>query len=65
MAVVDPFVSLRDWRSSLYRGERKAGERKAGQVRYWQCGQAGKSPDLAISDLSRFLRTCPASSGPR
>ena len=34
-------------------------ERKAGQVRYWQCGQAEKSPDLAISDLSRFL---PASS---
>jgi hypothetical protein len=32
-------------------------ERKAGQVRYGQCGQAEKSPDLAISDLSRFL--CP------
>ena len=28
---------------------------KAGQVRYWQYGQAEKSPDLAISDLSRFL----------
>jgi hypothetical protein len=28
--------------------------RKAGQVRYWQYGQAEKSPDLAISDLSRF-----------
>ncbi len=28
---------------------------KAGRVRYWQYGQAEKSPDLAISDLSRFL----------
>ena len=28
--------------------------RKAGRVRYWQYGQAEKSPDLAISDLSRF-----------
>ena len=28
---------------------------KTGQVRYWQYGQAEKSPDLAISDLSRFL----------
>ena|SRR5271157_3093502 len=43
-------------------GERKAGqgaesgtgERKAGQVRYWQYGQAEESPNLAISDLSRF-----------
>ncbi len=33
---------------------RKRGE-KAGRVRYWQYGQAEKSPDLAISDLSRFL----------
>ena len=32
---------------------------KAGQVRYWQYGQAENSPDLAISDLSRFLfRSC-------
>ena len=38
------------------------GDRKAGQVRYWQYGQAEKSPDLAISVLSRFLRCCPASS---
>ncbi len=30
---------------------------KAGQVRYWQYGQAQKSPDLAISDLSRFSRS--------
>ncbi len=30
-------------------------EREAGQVRYWQYGQAENSPDLAISDLSRFL----------
>src|SRR5208337_4611306 len=30
-------------------------ERKAGRVRYWRYGQAEKSPDLAISDLSRFL----------
>ena len=29
-------------------------DRKAGQVRYWQYGQAGDSPNLAISDLSRF-----------
>ena len=29
-------------------------ERQAGQVGYWQYGQAQKSPDLAISDLSRF-----------
>jgi len=28
--------------------------RKAGQVHYWQYGQPEKSPDLAISDLSRF-----------
>ena len=28
---------------------------KAGRVRYWQYGQAEKSPDLAISDPSRFL----------
>ena len=27
---------------------------KAGRVHYWQYGQAEKSPDLAISDLSRF-----------
>ena len=33
----------------------EAGGRKAGRVRYWQYGQAEKSPDLAISDLSRFL----------
>ncbi len=33
---------------------RKRGE-KAGRVRYWQYGQAEKSSDLAISDLSRFL----------
>jgi len=39
----------------------KAGSGKAGQVRYWQCGQAEKSPDLAISDLSRFL--CPKRGG--
>ena len=41
-------------------GERKAGKRDRSaigkrQVRYWQYGQAEKSPDLAISDLSRFL----------
>ena len=30
------------------------GRGKAGQVRYWQYGQAEKSPDLAISDPSRF-----------
>ena len=29
-------------------------EWKTGRVRYWQYGQAEKSPDLAISDLSRF-----------
>ncbi len=34
------------------RGKRDLG--KAGQVHYWQYGQAEKSPDLAISDLSRF-----------
>jgi hypothetical protein len=34
---------------------RREKRRKAGQVRYWQYGQAEKSPDLAISDLSRFL----------
>jgi len=34
---------------------RSTGERKAGRVRYWRYGQAEKSPDLAISDLSRFL----------
>src|SRR5271166_6536867 len=34
--------------------KRESGKReKAGQVRYWQYGQAEKSPDLA--DLSRFL----------
>ncbi len=41
----------------------KVGKRegwKAGQVRYWQNGQAGESPNLAISDLSRFP-LCPAS----
>src|SRR5208337_464860 len=27
---------------------------KTGQIRYWQYGQVEKSPDLAISDLSRF-----------
>src|SRR5271157_2853869 len=39
------------------RGNRRqqTGVREAGQVRYWQYGQAEKSPDLAISDLSRFL----------
>ena len=37
-------------------------KRKAGRVRYWQYGQAEKSPDLAISDLSRF---CPAHGGRR
>ena len=38
-------------------GKRKAErKRKAGQVRYWQYGQVEKSPDLVISDLSRFLR---------
>ncbi len=31
-------------------GQAKRGE-KAGRVRYWQYGQAEKSPDLAISDL--------------
>ena len=37
---------------------------KAGRVRYWQYEQAEKSPDLAISDLSRFLpRTDAAESG--
>ncbi len=36
-------------------GKRSGTESEAGQVRYWQCGQAEKSPDLAISDLSRFL----------
>src|SRR5208337_3480043 len=30
-------------------------KREAGQVRYWQYGQAENSPDLAISDLTRFL----------
>ena len=35
--------------------KREASTRKAGQVRYWQYGQAENSPDLAISDLSRFL----------
>ena len=34
----------------------KRHEREAGQVRYWQYGQAENSPDLAISDLSRFLQ---------
>ena len=35
--------------------ERKAGwDGKAGWVRYWRYGQAEKSPDLAISDPSRF-----------
>jgi len=29
-------------------------EREAGQVRYWKYRQAGESPNLAISDLSRF-----------
>ena len=37
--------------------EREAGQREAGQVRYWQYGQAEKSPDLAVSDPSRFLGT--------
>ena len=34
-------------------------EAEAGQVRYWQYGQAESSPDLAISDLSRFLEPVP------
>jgi len=36
------------------------GSQEAGQVRYWQYGEAENSPDLAISDLSRFLsdRSC-------
>jgi hypothetical protein len=37
-------------------GESGTGAGKAGRVRYWQYGQAEKSPDLAISDLSRFSR---------
>ncbi len=32
---------------------------EAGRVRYWQHGQAKNSPDLAISDLSRFLGIVP------
>ena len=43
--------------------KRDRGQQEAGRVRYWQYGQAEKSPDLAISDPSRFLsRTRPASS---
>ena len=34
---------------------------KAGQVRYWQYGLAESSPDLAISDLSRFPLPVPLS----
>ena len=59
------------WRTanSPVSAELAARKREAGRVRYWQCGQAEKSPDLAISDLSRFasgpvlsrFRTCPAS----
>ncbi len=30
-------------------------KRKAGQIRYWQYGQTENSPDLGISDVSRFL----------
>ena len=41
-------------RAGLTRKAGKAGG-KAGQVRYWQYGQVENSPDLAISDLSRFL----------
>jgi len=37
----------------------KAESGKAGQVRYWQYGQAERSPDLAISDLSRFPACVP------
>src|SRR5271157_4139663 len=33
---------------------RKRESGKAGRVRHWQYGQAGESPNLAISDLSRF-----------
>ena len=53
-------------RQSRASSRKRVLETKAGQVRYWQCGQAGKSPDLAISDPSRFLALasllCPASS---
>ena len=50
---------------AIGRDGKRDGKRKAGRVRYWQYGQAEKSPDLAISDLSRFP-ACPASrlSGP-
>jgi len=41
------------------------GAGKAGQVRYWQYGQAEKSPDLAISDLSRFGPPQAVVRGPR
>jgi len=50
---------LEEWRKA--RIEQMRREAEAGQVRYWQCGQAEKSPDLAISDLSRFL--CPKRGG--
>ena len=40
------------WTRESGTGTGKAGQ---GQVRYWQYGQAENSPDLAISDLSRFL----------
>ena len=49
-------------RSDIGTGKRDNWDRKAGQIRYWQYGQAEKSPDLAISDLSRLPRLCPASS---
>ena len=39
----------------IFSGGSEAGGSEAGQVRYWQYGQAENSPDLAISDLSRFL----------
>jgi len=54
-------------RATRFAGSRNAPDikyrlkRKAGRVRYWQYGEAEKSPDLAISDLSRFLASLPAS----
>ena len=45
-------------RSGKRSGKRDT-KREAGQVRYWQYGQAENSPDLAISDLSRFLSPVP------
>ena len=46
---------------------KRDGDGKAGRVRYWQYGQAERSPALAISDPSRFLaqyRTRPAPLSP-